>query len=372
MLELFDDELLRNIEKTNIISVSVSEYKNIPNLPGTNIDIKLIKEVFVGKPGISIYSDDKYTEKINPTKNELEEILLDYAFTRSARGDILIFYFSGHGYVSGNGDFGLCLTDSKSGYDNSGLLALSTLSFREIVKTLSMVDVFPCFIFDSCFSAVTTNVGDINVGVQIEYEASKAFGNSYAVVASSNADAFSKETEEGGFFTKYFSETILSGLPAERNNPHISLLDIPLSIDKKLSQIGVPLSRLNLGHAFPEIALSINKNYNPRIRTERFHPSYKELLSYAWNDGNHKCFTMKEIRSELPSGYGNHRKFEYIWGLLKDSRLGNGEPCRSLTDKAISFIKGEIAIYRDMQKDSEGTDTWAPEEGSEQIYYNDI
>jgi hypothetical protein len=129
---------------------------------------------------------------------------------------------------------------------------------------------------------------------------------------------------------------------------------------------------LYIGHAFPEIAVAVNKNFNPNIRIERFNRSYKELLVYAWNDENPRCFTLNEIREGFPSGYGNHSKFEYIWGLLEDSQLPNGKKCRKLTKKGISFIQGCIPIYREMQKNPQNANEWIPTDKEEKIMFNEL
>lgn len=372
MREHIEESILAEIDRTQIIAVGVADYQHLPRLEGTINDLEAIQNVFVSNEETALYPVEKVISLENPSTGELRDVLLEYTHSRSARGDILIFYFSGHGYVSGNGDFSLCLTDAVKGFDDSGVLALSTLPISEIIQSLSAVDVYPCFILDACFSAASAKVGHVNVGMGIEYEVSKLLGNSYAILASSSPDAYSKETADGGFFTQAICETLISGLPLDQNDPHISLRNLPIPVDKKLTQIGAPLSRLHIGHSFPEIAIAINPAFDPQVRSERFTRSYIGLLNYAWNNGDPICFSLDEIRKDLPSGYGNHRKFEYIWGLLEDSELPNGKRCRRLTQKGIDFMKGEVQIYREMQKDPEQPNNWMPTEGSELISIEEI
>ncbi|MGI6740740.1 MAG: caspase family protein [Brevefilum sp.] len=372
MREYIEESILTEIDRTQIIAVGVSDYQNLPKLRGPSKDLEAFKKLLVSNRKTALYQEEKFQALENPNTNELRNTLLEYTRSRSARGDILIFYFSGHGYVSGNGDFSLCLTDTLKGFGDSGILALSALPFSEIIKSLSAVDVYPCFILDACFSAASTKVGHINVGMQIEYEISKQLGNSYAILASSNPDAYSIETKEGGFFTQAICETIISGLDLDQNDPHISIRHLPIPVDKKLSKIGAPLSRLHIGHSFPEIAIAINPVFNPNIRSERFTKAYISLLKYAWNNGDPICFSLDEIRKDLPSGYGNHSKFEYIWGLLEDSQLPNGKRCRRLTQKGIDFMEGNVQIFREMQRDPEDPNRWKPKEGSEQISFEEI
>jgi uncharacterized caspase-like protein len=197
-MEQMDINILAEVDRTKIIAVGVSEYDDLKCLEGPSKDLQTVKNIFISTTGVSIYPTEKISVLENPTTNELRESLMDYINTRTAGGDILIFYFAGHGYVSGYGEFSLCLKDSRKGFDNSGVLALSTLSFGEIVKSLSARDIKPFFILDTCFSAASAKVGQVNVGVQIEYEASKSLGSSYSVLASSSPTAFSRESKEGG------------------------------------------------------------------------------------------------------------------------------------------------------------------------------
>ena len=372
MREHIEESILNEIDRTQIIAVGVSDYQNLPKLRGTLKDLKDFKELLVSNVQTALYPEKQFLALENPDANELRNIMLEYARSRSARGDLLVFYYSGHGYVSGNGDFSLCLTDAVKGFDDSGIIALSTLPFSEIIKSLSAVDVYPCFILDACFSAASAKVGHINVDMQIEYEIAKQLGNSYGILASSSPDAYSKETSEGGFFTQAICETIVSGLSSDQNDPHISLRNLPIPVDKKLSRNGAPLSRLHIGHSFPEFAIAINTSFNPNIRSERFTRSYIGLLNYAWNNGDPICFSLDEIRKDFPSGYGNHNKFEYIWGLLENSQLSNGKRCRRLTQRGIDFIEGRVQIFREMQQDPENPNHWIPKEGSEQISFEEI
>ena len=208
----------------------------------------------------------------------------------------------------------------------------------------------------------------------MEYEASKLLGNNYAFFSSSNQSSFSLGDRTGGYFTNAIHETISEGLPDEQNNPYICLADLPPFVDKKLKSIDAPLSRINIGQSFPNIPIAKNTNYDPRIRTERFVKSYKKLLEYAWNDGDPICFSLSEIRKDLPSGYGNHSKFEYIWGLLENDVAPSGEKCRKLTTKGINFMKGNTKIYREMRKtiDDSGDEKWIPAEDSEEIKISEI
>ena len=373
-MENIDEALIETIDRTKIIAVGVSQYDCLKDIPGPMNDLELINKIFIKTPSLSIYSDDRILIIENPTLNELNKEILDYSLSISSPGDILIFYFSGHGYVSAIGDFGLCCKDTRTGFGETGVLPLSVLNFSGIIKNLSVLDIYSCFIIDACFSSASSKVGEININLQMEYEASKLLGNNYAFFSSSNQSSFSLGDQTGGYFTNAIHETIFEGLPDEQNNPYICLADLPPFVDKKLKSINAPLSRINIGQSFPNIPIAKNIRYNPKIRTERFVKSYKELLEYAWNSGKPRCFSLREIRKDLPSGYGNHNKFEYIWGLLENDVSPNGEKCRKLSTKGIDFMKGNIKIHREMRKtiDGSGNENWIPTMDSEEISFDEI
>ena len=151
-MENIDEALIETIDRTKIIAVGVSQYDDLENISGPMNDLEFMNEIFVKTPNFSIYTDDKISIIENPTLNELNKKILDYSQSISSPGDILIFYFSGHGYVSAIGDFGLCCKDTKIGFGNTVILPLSILNFSDIIKNLSVLDIYSCFIIDACFS----------------------------------------------------------------------------------------------------------------------------------------------------------------------------------------------------------------------------
>ena len=104
MREYIEESILTEIDRTQIIAVGVSDYQNLPKLRGPSKDLEAFKKLLVSNRKTALYQEEKFQALENPNTNELRNTLLEYTRSRSARGDILIFYFSGHGYVSGNGD----------------------------------------------------------------------------------------------------------------------------------------------------------------------------------------------------------------------------------------------------------------------------
>ena len=156
-----NNDIRLNISRTTVLAVAVSEYSSLRKLPGTKHDLNMIEEIFQNDSKVALYKQN-FRLLSNPTVNQFRKAISEYALSRSARGDILIFYFSGHGTVLGANDFAFCLKDTSTGTDECKILSLSTVSFRDVIQTLSLVDVFPVFIIDTCFSGLTAPQGTIS------------------------------------------------------------------------------------------------------------------------------------------------------------------------------------------------------------------
>lgn len=144
----------QNLGRTTVMSVTVSKYQHLNPLPGVCVDRDTIKQLFTDKRHLGVYDKSQFIELKDPTLDVVRSSLVEYVYSRSARGDILIFYFSGHGCVVGANDFGFCLADSKLGMEGIGILPLSVLNFRSMIQTLVAADIHPVFIIDACFSGV--------------------------------------------------------------------------------------------------------------------------------------------------------------------------------------------------------------------------
>jgi len=355
----------------SIFSVGVSNYDYLQNLPGIQIDLARLRHVLVNDDVVSLFSSDRLFEFFNPTLSEVQSALVEYINGRSARGDILIFYFSGHGAVLGNGDFYFCLKDTNRGFDNQGFLPLSALSFREVINSISMADIYPCFIIDACFSGASINSTNVNIGLNLEYLTENSLGSSYSILSSSGADSFSLGNMDGGYFTNNFVSILENGLPRSINDENVTLQNIVLPLNNRLAIDGSPLTRLHIGSSFPILNLCKNRNYRTDIRTERFVRSYKPLFDRIWNDGDPIPFTPEEIRSEMPSAYGNNKKFDYIWGLIEEIEIEGLGKVRKLTNKGKRFCQNVESIPVEMIK-LPNSDEWIPRIDTNYITLSDL
>lgn len=347
--ELIED-VRNNISRSYVLTVGVSEYDHLEYLSGPAQDLGLVQNIFVENPSVSIYSS-RYVSLLNPTVDMFREALLNFSLARSARGDILILYFSGHGAVLGNNAFGFCLRDTACKPDGRGILPLSIISFADVVQTLSAVDVFPVFIIDACFSGTTAPQGTNTVTAVMQDSLQAHLAGAYAFLASSNADTPSLDSPFGGLFTRTLHSVVVNGLGdnAGRHLPFITLEDLENPLQERLVQDGHPLLRCHIGQGLPRVPIARNAQFHPD--TERFVPYMKRIIEYIWDSGNPREIQIQELLDNVgPGAYGNHSKLSRTpWALLEDV---SNNSTRKLSKKGIAFAKGELKIPQKIVRDA--------------------
>ncbi|MDO9545574.1 MAG: caspase family protein [Pelolinea sp.] len=364
-------EARQNLGMMTIFAVAVSDYQYIRRLRGAEQDLVKIRQIFVDNPATSLYSEEQLITLSNPTSSELRRAVLEFTESRGARGDIVIFYFSGHGSVLGGGEFLLCTTDSRPNQriDGGGILSTSSVLFRDIVHSFSSVDIRPIFIIDACFSGTIGLSDDFQIGQMMQNEAF-TFGNTYGLLCSSSSEAESKDTPEGGLFTIRLHEAAENGMSGNfyKNKPLLTLNDIAIPLVESLSRDGYPLSRLFFGPQLPQIGISKNIQY--QLEFEYFPPMYRQIIELIWNNGEPTEMHIEELGRRIGRGaYSNHSKLSLPpWGLLQD---GQSRSHGILTERGILFSQGVFAIPRRVIKDPESWE-WIADPESEMVFISDI
>src|SRR5258705_12278860 len=102
--------------RVTIIAVGINKYQDdhLENLRGAHKDVEKMKKIFTRHRKTALYNSKQFIELRDPTSAEFKEKINDYVLSRSADGDILILYFSGHGVAIGRDDFGFCTQDTIS------------------------------------------------------------------------------------------------------------------------------------------------------------------------------------------------------------------------------------------------------------------
>jgi hypothetical protein len=366
----FINEAMQNLDRTNVIAVGVSDYDELENLEGPSWDMEMVSEIFMQNDDISLFDEDVVTELENPTSTQFRNAIAEYVEKRSARGDILILYFTGHGCILPSGSFGFCLKDAKVGVDDAGIFPITAVPLDEVVSTFAIADVHPVFILDACFSSANSPQSASVAPSNIEDTLRRSNADTYALLASSSSYSVSMDTPEGGAFTQALYQILTSGFSDDegRRYPVITLAQLAAPLQEELSRMGVPLSRCYVGRDFPILPIVKNANFEPQ--SESFAPYMRKIVELLWQDGKPREAELSEFSTKIGQGaYANHSKLSLApWALLEDAGTNK---VRRLTSKGKKFAAGEISIPKNIERDP-FSGNWRRASDSQLVRINEI
>jgi hypothetical protein len=363
--------------RLRILAVCVSEYDDaaIGALRGPKTDAITIEWLFTS-PDMGLYTPAQVEILKNPSSTEVRRWLLDYCSARSASGDVLVFYFSGHGAIIGAGEFAFCLKDARLQPNGEGVMPLSVLSFGDVVETLAAVNVNPVFIVDACYSgaAAADKVRPASEVMSLMHDdVHRKVGSSYAMLCACSDRETALDEIDGGIFTQTLADVLERGLPDQRRKATLQLHEVfpALRIACEQHHAGPASPRLYLGPGLPEFVLC--KNAAHEELSYAFTGYLATLVRTLWNSGNPRSLMTAEIRQLSAGAYGNHRKLSFApWDLVTD---GSGPRERRLTDRGMMFAKGELKIPRAIRATSAETTnplSWEAAPGTDDIGIADL
>jgi site-specific DNA-methyltransferase (adenine-specific) len=359
-----------DVGRVHILLVGVSQYENssLPRLAGPPEDLKRMEEVLLS-PKLGLYTAKTVTVLAEATVDEVRRTLIEYANGRSAKGDILLFYFSGHGTVVPGTDFALCLKDTSLMPDSGSALPLSVVRFSDIVQTLAAADVHPVVILDACFSGTVGSGDPLRVTEGVHDEMHRHGGSSYAFVSSSYSASVSRDSPDGGVFTKALAEVVAAGIGRgdESRQQVLYLTDVLRPVQDLLEKQGHPLPRNYIGPTLPKFPLARNVGYKPR--RERFQSYHRATIELIATRGQGGEVPLHEIDDQLgKSAYGNHSKLSLPpWDLVQD---GRNSKYRRLTARGWKFVGGRLRIPEELELDS--ANEWQSVQGTKLIKMSDV
>jgi site-specific DNA-methyltransferase (adenine-specific) len=339
----------------HILATAVWDYQDsaLPRLRGPAKDLEMVRDLFSGTSSLGVYPDEQIDVLANPTVEQLRSTLVNYAMDRPSKGDILIFYFSGHGTVLANNEFGLCLKDTKIRHDGGGCLPLSVLSFDDIIRTLTAADVHPVFIIDACFSGKAGQNEQNKIVEAMHDDVHRVAASSYGLLCACYGETLAQDTTDGGAFTRALYEVAATGLNDEtyRRKQYLQLKDFSRPVQQRLTLAGFPLPKLYLGPDLPDFPLVRNVGFQPR--TETLMGYHRRTLELLWNNGQERSVTLTQILNRLgQSAYGNHSKLSLApWLLVED---GEDTKHRRLTGRGRRFMLGKLKVPETIEKDAHG------------------
>lgn len=247
-----------------------SKYKNNDIFPDVqyckNDASELYDELCFGEN--SIFDKEKSSLILNSTKqNLLNE--LDLFFDRLEENDLVLFFFAGHGKVSGEKSYFLIMNDTMH---NSNSVVSTAFNIESLIpyideKRISRYIV----ILDSCYAGKALNTPGIltrNSSNQVseQYIENIFSGRGKIFIASTNYYQLASESPDlqHGFYSNYLIKVIKEGIKEKKENKYISIFDIHDFVIDRLKQNHPELNQTPIisgKDRYNKIYLCINKQY---------------------------------------------------------------------------------------------------------------
>lgn len=341
--------------RVTIFSVGVNNYndRHLPRLHGTHNDIEKIKYILTINKKTAVYKAKQFIELKDPTSTVLKKKINEYVLDRSADGDILVFYFSGHGVAIGRDDFGFCTTDTVIHPISKMALPFSVVKFSEIMQSLNAANVIPVFIIDACYSGIagkTLQIPPVDVISTIQNQVHTLSASSYALLCSCSELQATLDTPDGGIFSSQLFTTLKDGLDKNESNESVlTLQDIYNKLyENVLRNASDQIPRMYLGNTLPRFAFSLNSKH--KIKSLVLSPFYVSILQALWNNGKERSLTPDEISTYCGKGaYGNHSKLRLTPWLLVE-KIPNSKNLR-LSKRGKLFMQNKLKIPHKITKD---------------------
>ncbi len=355
------------LSRITIMAVGVEKYQNMRPLYGPSSDLDRMHKLLVSSLNLSLFKENQFIKLINPSYDEFRRSINTYTMGLSARGDIFVFYFSGHGVALGNSDFGFCVTDSYIHPGSNTILPLTVLKFSDLISSLSVMGVTPVVIIDACYSgAAGSAIISPNDAIgSIHQDIRKSAASNYALLCSCSEYQVSIDSLQGGVFSNLLFDVLSDGIPNSKNGtPSIELREVykPLV---ELTEKGVydAVPRLYIGDTLPSFPLVKNVRYVPQTYSLVGH--LHRIIEVLWNEGNPRDLSPSEILELCGKGaYGNHQKLSLEpWRLVENAPNSKK---RRLTSAGKLFAEGKLMIPKTIEKDP-NTDRWVVASGSVEI-----
>ncbi|WP_161564404.1 caspase, EACC1-associated type [Okeania hirsuta] len=213
--------------------IGASEYlPEFPALPSAVKDVEAMKEV-LGNSEMGGFDNIEVLK--NSNRQQIEEAIYDLFADRN-KDDVLLFYFSGHGVKSREGNLFLATPQTRKG--ERGIVTPTAVGASLLQSQMN--DSFSqrlVVILDCCYSGAFTKgmtaKGDENIDIQTELG-----GEGRAILMSSSAvqSSFESEGSELSIYTKYLVEGIKTGAADTDNNGKISADELHQYVSEKVRQ----------------------------------------------------------------------------------------------------------------------------------------
>lgn len=358
--------------RLNILIIGSYQFDDVffEPLYGVHTDIKLIKEILFESP-YSLYSDIKPTILENPTTSEIRDFITNFVYSRSAKQDLLLIYYSGHGAIVNGHQFALICRNSQVYPSNDKIIPSTVITSSEIITALDISKTIPIMIIDSCHSALvnpnSTLFSNQMVMDSLRDNIHSLFASDFMLFCACAEHEITPETSLGGFFSRNIAQITQKGDKKNSKKPFLTINDIyQIFIQNNLANYRLDVEpRLYFGYGVTDFPLIKNSSYKPI--SERVNNYQLKILEFLWNRGNPIHISNSELDEKLGKGaYANYSKLSYSpWGLIKKkSKL------IFLSEKGIQFMRNELTIPDEIIKDDTTNGTYQASQNAKYKTYN--
>lgn len=167
--------------------------KHINKLRGCETDAKKLTSLLErNEDGSKNFDCQPLTATVHPERIERGDLKDQIEKLFATPSDVALFYFSGHGYIDGNGGY-LLGSDAKRGDDGISLFEILNYANGSKAKNVIML-------LDSCHSG--------NLGAVTGMPATANLADGVTVLTASTADQYAIDTENGGVFTNLLVDAL--------------------------------------------------------------------------------------------------------------------------------------------------------------------
>ena len=265
------DRIQFDPQSSSMVLIGTSKYRSesLPGLPATVNNVRGLSEALTD-PRLGLIPLDRCSTVIDPDRPSQVSRSIRQS---TADADMILIYYTGHGFLDRRGNLYLGLTDTEP--DDVGASALSYEIFREAIldsPARQRVVILDCCYSGRAVEAMADSTSQISAHTQVD-------GTYVLTSTSQNRTAFAPEGERYTAFTGQLINILLQGIPG--SSELLSLRSIYEELTQRLASRGWPLPQFSSRNASGELYIARNAAFvgaSAASRSDIATPSIAESL----------------------------------------------------------------------------------------------
>jgi formylglycine-generating enzyme required for sulfatase activity/uncharacterized caspase-like protein len=284
--------------------IGISEYKSgLAPLPNAVKDVEAMQRVLLN-PKMGSFASENVTVLKNPQRQDMAYAIEDL-YSNCQKGDLVLFYFSGHGVTVENGDFYFSTRNTEK--NNGKLRTASAIAARDVhawmnnSKSKHLVVILDCC-FSGAFAKGLTAKDSGTIDLEKELGGQ---GRAILTASTSTQYAFESDGLELSIYTNYLVEGIEKGAADIDGDGLISVDELHGYAKSKVQEAAPAMTPEFYPHKEGyRIVLARSPKDDPKLKYR------KEAEKRALNQGRFSVFALELLES---------KRIE--WGLSENDAL---------------------------------------------------